>query len=157
MLLRFFFWVQELARNNNLGLPPQKLAELQGTRHADFCERTPCGYLHPGRRCSTNVFAFLPRAYLRALPVYAPVYILPAILVHRQKLLKVGELPFLVNPSLEAQGCRRSPRRPLSHTLCLSRSESFEARQLVSTHLLLRLCLQSWTADAPTLDDSSYD
>lgn len=30
---------------------------------------------------------FIPKAYLRALPVYLPVYFLPAILVHRKRLL----------------------------------------------------------------------
>jgi hypothetical protein len=32
--------------------------------------------------------SFLPRAYLRALRVYLPVYLIPAILVHRQRLLQ---------------------------------------------------------------------
>ena len=80
---------QELANRNARGLPPRQLAALQGTRHAGFCDRLPCGFLHPGRSCSANVVTFLPQAYWRALPVYAPVYILPAILVHRQELLQV--------------------------------------------------------------------
>jgi hypothetical protein len=75
--------------NNAMGLPPTRLSSLQGTRHHDFKGKVPCEFLHPGRDCAPNVLTFLPRAYLRALPVYGPVYILPAILVHRQKLLKV--------------------------------------------------------------------
>ena len=82
-------FAQELANRNATGLPPRKLAALQGTRHADFCHRLPCDFLHPGRSCAANVVTFLPQAYWRALPVYAPVYILPAILVHRQELLQV--------------------------------------------------------------------
>jgi len=34
---------------------------------------------------------FLPEAYVRALPVYLPVYIVPAILVHRNKLLSADK------------------------------------------------------------------
>jgi hypothetical protein len=30
----------------------------------------------------------VPQAYVRALSVYLPVYLLPALLVHRQQLLK---------------------------------------------------------------------
>lgn len=85
--------LQELARNNALGLAPRRLPQLHGTPHADFCERTPCSYLHPGHNCTTSMVAFLPQAYLRALPVYAPVYIIPAILVHRLRLLKVSVPP----------------------------------------------------------------
>ena len=82
--------MQELATRNREGEPLRRLLSLQGTRHHDFCDQLPCGFLHPGRDCFPNFFAFLPQAYLRALPVYAPVYILPAILVHRYNLLKVG-------------------------------------------------------------------
>lgn len=46
-------------------------------------EGAPCGWMHEGQSCTGNALRFLPGAYLRALPVYLPVYVLPAILVHR--------------------------------------------------------------------------
>ena len=47
-----------------------------------------CGFLHPGQSCGSHFACFLPAAYLRALPVYVPIYVVPAILVHRDKFLK---------------------------------------------------------------------
>ena len=69
------------------GLPPRRLAALQGTPQEDFCHSRPCGFLHAGHSCNDNSLHFFPRAYARALPVYLPVYLLPAILVHRKRLL----------------------------------------------------------------------
>ena len=43
--------------------------------------------MHPGKSCERNFLSFLPSSYLRTLPVYAPVYIVPALLVHRANLL----------------------------------------------------------------------
>ena len=43
----------------------------------------PCEWAHEGETCTYSAFKFFPGAYLRALPVYLPVYVLPAILVHR--------------------------------------------------------------------------
>ena len=36
--------------------------------------------------CNENALRFLPAAYLRALPVYLPVYLLSGLLVHRRAL-----------------------------------------------------------------------
>ncbi len=47
-------------------------------------EGAPCRWMHEGQSCNGNALAFFPGAYLRALPVYLPVYVLPAILVHRR-------------------------------------------------------------------------
>ena len=33
--------------------------------------------------CNENALRFVPAAYLRALPVYLPVYLLSGLLVHR--------------------------------------------------------------------------
>ena len=38
---------------------------------------------HPGVSCNENALRFVPAAYLRALPVYLPVYLLSGLLVHR--------------------------------------------------------------------------
>ena len=46
----------------------------------------PCEWAHEGETCTYSAFKFFPGAYLRALPVYLPVYVLPAILVHRCEL-----------------------------------------------------------------------
>ena len=52
------------------GGAPGALASLRGTaQEALAVGGTPCGYLHPGRSCSGHTAAFLPRAYLRAMPV----------------------------------------------------------------------------------------
>ena len=46
-----------------------------------------------GKGCNENFFSFLPDAYARALPVYLPVYLLPALLVHRNRLLSPSKGP----------------------------------------------------------------
>ena len=78
---------QELTAHNATGQAPIRLPSLQGTPHEEFCHTRPCGFIHKGHSCNTNVLTFLPQAYARALPVYLPVYFLPAILVHRKRLL----------------------------------------------------------------------
>jgi len=44
--------------------------------------------VHGNQSCTGHVFTFLLQAYLRALPVYLPVYLIPALIVHRKGLLK---------------------------------------------------------------------
>lgn len=44
--------------------------------------------VHGDQSCSAHIFSFLVQAYKRALPVYLPVYLIPALIVHRQDLLK---------------------------------------------------------------------
>ncbi|GJP85001.1 hypothetical protein CLOP_g15038 [Closterium sp. NIES-67] len=48
----------------------------------------PCDFLHPGGWCWLHFLSFLRGAYLRAVPVYVPVYLVPALLVHRSSLLQ---------------------------------------------------------------------
>lgn len=48
----------------------------------------PCRVVHGHQDCVPHFFRFLGQAYLRSLPVYLPVYLIPAIIVHRQGLLK---------------------------------------------------------------------
>ena len=59
-------------------LKSQGCAEHEGTLATH-----PCEWAHEGETCTYSAFKFFPGAYLRALPVYLPVYVLPAILVHR--------------------------------------------------------------------------
>ncbi|KAL0917504.1 hypothetical protein M5K25_012569 [Dendrobium thyrsiflorum] len=44
--------------------------------------------IHGNQTCTGHFFSFLIQAYGRALPVYAPVYLIPALIVHRQDLVK---------------------------------------------------------------------
>ncbi|XP_024030247.1 uncharacterized protein LOC21392588 isoform X1 [Morus notabilis] len=50
--------------------------------------KVPCSIVHGNQSCSGHIFSFLVQAYKRALPVYLPVYLIPALIVHRQGLLK---------------------------------------------------------------------
>ncbi|KAK4792329.1 hypothetical protein SAY86_022764 [Trapa natans] len=50
--------------------------------------KIPCSIIHGKQSCSSHGISFLIQAYKRALPVYLPVYLVPALIVHRQGLLK---------------------------------------------------------------------
>ncbi|XP_022894434.1 uncharacterized protein LOC111408854 isoform X2 [Olea europaea var. sylvestris] len=50
--------------------------------------KIPCSIIHGNQSCGTHFLLFLLQAYKRALPVYLPVYLIPALIVHRQGLLK---------------------------------------------------------------------
>ncbi|KAJ8538226.1 hypothetical protein K7X08_014766 [Anisodus acutangulus] len=50
--------------------------------------KVPCSIIHENQGCGEHFISFLIQAYKRALPVYLPVYLVPALIVHRQGLLK---------------------------------------------------------------------
>ncbi|KAE8056903.1 hypothetical protein FH972_013635 [Carpinus fangiana] len=50
--------------------------------------KVPCSIIHGNQSCSAHVLSFFLQAYKRALPVYLPVYLIPALIVHRQGLRK---------------------------------------------------------------------
>eukprot|EP00249_Psilotum_nudum_P004941 c18447_g1_i1 orf=307-2004(-) len=50
--------------------------------------KIPCMMVHGDRHCISHFFWFLCHACFRSLPVYIPVYLVPAVIVHRQGLLK---------------------------------------------------------------------
>ncbi|KAF9687317.1 hypothetical protein SADUNF_Sadunf02G0081000 [Salix dunnii] len=50
--------------------------------------KIPCTMIHGNQSCSAHVVSFFLQAFKRALPVYLPVYLIPALIVHRQGLLK---------------------------------------------------------------------
>ncbi|CAH8346301.1 unnamed protein product [Eruca vesicaria subsp. sativa] len=50
--------------------------------------KVPCSIIHGKESCTTHALTFFLQAYKRALPVYVPVYLIPALIVHRQDLLK---------------------------------------------------------------------
>lgn len=50
--------------------------------------KIPCSIVHGNQSCAAHAISFFVQAYARALPVYLPVYFIPALIVHRQGLLK---------------------------------------------------------------------
>lgn len=50
--------------------------------------KVPCTIVHGNQSCSGHIISFLIQAYKRALPVYLPVYLIPALIVHRKGLLQ---------------------------------------------------------------------
>ncbi|CAN8314237.1 unnamed protein product [Cochlearia groenlandica] len=50
--------------------------------------KVPCSIIHGKESCTKHSIIFFFQAYKRALPVYIPVYLIPALIVHRQDLLK---------------------------------------------------------------------
>ncbi|GAU48430.1 hypothetical protein TSUD_405600 [Trifolium subterraneum] len=50
--------------------------------------KVPCTIVHGNQSCSGHIISFLFQAYKRALPVYLPVYLIPALIVHRKGLIK---------------------------------------------------------------------
>ncbi|KAL5705247.1 hypothetical protein ACHQM5_023577 [Ranunculus cassubicifolius] len=50
--------------------------------------KVPCSIIHGHQPCVSHIISFLIRAYARALPVYLPIYLVPALIVHRQDLSK---------------------------------------------------------------------
>ncbi|XP_078433250.1 uncharacterized protein LOC144704639 [Wolffia australiana] len=55
--------------------------------------KIPCQIIHGNLSCTWHALSFLVQAYGRALPVYLPVYLVPALIVHRQDLL---ERPYVI-------------------------------------------------------------
>lgn len=80
--------LQELAERTAAGRPLGPLTSLMGTPHAKTVQPVPCSFFHPHQTCWQHPLQLLLPAYARALSVYIPVYVLPAVLVHRQELLK---------------------------------------------------------------------
>ncbi|KAK9825197.1 hypothetical protein WJX81_006470 [Elliptochloris bilobata] len=88
--LWYYKAARELAHRHWHGLPPEPLAALVGTENEGLVAEHPCDWAHPGVGCNENALRFLPAAYLRALPVYLPVYLLSGLLVHRRALFAAG-------------------------------------------------------------------
>lgn len=86
--------LKELAERTAAGRSQGPLTSLMGTPHAASQGPVPCHFFHPGQNCAEHPLKLFLPAYERALSVYLPVYVLPALLVHRQQLLK-QPLPIL--------------------------------------------------------------
>lgn len=50
--------------------------------------KVPCSIVHGTQSCSAHIVSFFLQAYKRSVPVYLPVYLFPALIVHRQGLLR---------------------------------------------------------------------
>lgn len=85
--------VRELVARRGAG--GSTLSSLHHTPHSHHTDSRPCSFLHPGTGCTEHSITFLPRGVLRALPVYIPVYLIPAALVHRKRLLNPAVAPEL--------------------------------------------------------------
>ncbi|GER53809.1 mitochondrial import inner membrane translocase [Striga asiatica] len=77
------------------GLPVTKLEAIEKFYESNGVNikldpqmKIPCSIIHGNQGCVTHFLTFLLQAYKRALPVYLPVYLIPALIVHRQGLLK---------------------------------------------------------------------
>eukprot|EP00210_Caulerpa_lentillifera_P002890 g2760.t1 len=81
--------LREMAKSEKCskGIPADDFIGLKGTGHIPFCSSIPCELLHPNQSCIGNLFTVFPECYSRALSVYLPVYLAPALLVHRKKLI----------------------------------------------------------------------
>lgn len=102
---------RELCERAGKPLPPTPYKSLQHTRFKTYQGTCPCEVLHPGQSCDTFMLNFFPGAYLRALPVYLPVYLFPALLVHRKRLL---------DPKLAPDIARRAALGAMRSSLFLS-------------------------------------
>lgn len=80
--------LQELAERTTAGRPVSPLISLIGTPHAHSRGSVPCHFFHPGQTCVEHPLKLFLPAYERALSVYLPVYVLPALLVHRKQILQ---------------------------------------------------------------------
>ncbi|XP_057872715.2 uncharacterized protein LOC131078901 isoform X2 [Cryptomeria japonica] len=77
------------------GMPWTSLADIEKYYKSNGVEikldpnmKIPCSIVHGNQSCAAHAISFLVQAYLRALPVYLPVYFIPALIVHRRGLLK---------------------------------------------------------------------
>ncbi|KAF3326428.1 Transmembrane protein 135 [Carex littledalei] len=73
---------------SNLGAIKKYYKSLGVDVKLDPNMKIPCSIIHGNQSCSGHFLSFFIQAYGRAVPVYLPVYLVPALIVHRQGLLK---------------------------------------------------------------------
>jgi hypothetical protein len=89
--------------NKHGGQSNQVMGEIRKMCNLPRPGRIPCQIVHPGQTCNEHALGFFPQAYARAIPVYLPVYIVPALLIHRQKLLSDPEIwPKIIKGTLRS-------------------------------------------------------
>jgi len=79
--------LREWARRNH-GQPAPLRALASSARFSGRPIGRPCQLVHPGSSCSGHAVKQLPANFQRALSVYIPVYVIPALLMQRQNILK---------------------------------------------------------------------
>mmetsp|Transcript_23951 Transcript_23951/g.66518 ORF Transcript_23951/g.66518 Transcript_23951/m.66518 type:complete len:368 (-) Transcript_23951:266-1369(-) len=77
--------LKEWARRDSAA--PAPLASLASTALSGQPISSPCDFIHPGMSCSRHTLKMVPTGFRRALSVYIPTYVIPALLVHRKNLL----------------------------------------------------------------------
>ncbi|KAF8072623.1 hypothetical protein HT031_000283 [Scenedesmus sp. PABB004] len=137
---------QELAERTAAGRPRGPLLALAGTRHAGAAGPLPCSFFHPGTSCAAHPVSLFWPAYRRALSVYLPVYVLPALLVHRQQLLK-APLPILQKVLL---GIARSSLF-LSSFICVAFGGACAGHALAGRSTGLVIAGSTWVGGLATL------
>ncbi|XP_057533387.1 uncharacterized protein LOC130811204 isoform X1 [Amaranthus tricolor] len=73
---------------SNLGVIEKYYKSIGMNIKLDPEMKVPCSFVHGNQSCEAHFLTFLVEAYKRAVPVYLPVYLVPALIVHRQDLLK---------------------------------------------------------------------
>eukprot|EP00775_Hariotina_reticulata_P010487 gene10487-10646_t len=138
--------IRELAERTSLGRLPGPLMSLVGTCHADSHAAVPCGFFHPNQSCLQHPVQLMIPAYSRALSVYLPVYVLPALLVHRQQVLK-QPLPIIQKVLL---GIARSSLF-LSSFICLAFGGACLGHYLMGRSTGLIIAGSTWVGGLATL------
>lgn len=83
--------VKELATNTqftNLGVIEKHYKSMGFDLKLDPNMKVPCSIIHGNQSCTRHLVSFLIEEYGRALPVYLPVYLIPALIVHRKGLVE---------------------------------------------------------------------
>eukprot|EP00873_Tetraselmis_striata_P041904 jgi/Tetstr1/462168/TSEL_007233.t1 len=79
--------LREWARRNH-GQPAPLRSLASSAKFSGRPIERACQFVHPGASCSGHAVTQLPANFRRALSVYIPVYVIPALLVHRHNVLK---------------------------------------------------------------------
>ena len=74
------------------GCDNPKLVKTAHAHALDPKTTSICSFLHPGESCAGHFCSFFPAAYMRAVPVYLPIYLVPMLLVHRDKLFRKSKI-----------------------------------------------------------------
>ncbi|KAI3930819.1 hypothetical protein MKX01_037265 [Papaver californicum] len=79
-----------ILKQNSLPHSYKSFLNTHGGKHAALSSKASkrSRIVHGNQSCQSHILSFLCQAYARALPVYLPVYLFPALIVHRQDLLK---------------------------------------------------------------------
>lgn len=72
------------------------LSALEGTPMAGRRVRTAAQFAHPREGTLAHAVRFVPGGIRRALPIYVPVYVVPALLLYRSRLLRPRTLAALL-------------------------------------------------------------